>query len=82
MDLNTLFMIYSFFGFLIFLFNKKIAHVLYNLVLYFTNRLHISDVFIFRIDDKNRNSMFFLMRSFTILFGLAIISSCLYQIFY
>jgi len=76
-----LFCAYALLGLVFFILNKKITYIIYNLILYFTNKLNLKEVFIFRIDDYNRNSMFFLMRSFTILFGLLLIATSAYYFF-
>ncbi len=80
MEFN-IFYLYIFLGILFVLLNKKISNLLYGLILYFTNKLNIEDLFIFRVDNENRNSMFFLMRSFTILFGISLILISFYFIY-
>lgn len=69
---------YTFFGFLLIIFSRKIANILYNLILYYTNKLKLNDLFIFKVNSKNRNSMFFLTRSFTFLFGVFIVVFSIY----
>jgi len=79
-NIELFFFLYTFFGILLIIFNKDISNVLYNLILYYTDKLKIKELFIFKVDESNRNSMFFLTRAFTVLFGLAIVSACLYFI--
>jgi len=73
MALFGLFIGYNFLGLVFIIFNKKLSYYFYNLILYYTDKLKLSEVFIFKVDNTNRNSMFFLTRCFTIFFGVAII---------
>jgi len=76
---NLIFYGHALIGITLILFSKRITHFTYSLSLYFTGKLNINKVFIFRIDNSNRNSMFFLMRSFTIMFGIFILAGSLYM---
>ena len=76
----VVFIIYSIIGFLLVIFNKFISELFYNLTLYFTEKINLKEVFLFKVDNTNRNSMFFLTRSFTIAFGIMIIASSIYYI--
>lgn len=76
-----IFGLYSIFGFTMILFNFKISNFFNNLVLYFTNKLKIEELFLFKIDDANYDSMFILMKYFTIFFGLFIILFSVYMIY-
>ena len=80
MVLFNLFIAYTILGFIFIIFNKKFSYYIYNLILYYTDKLKLSEVFIFKVDNSNRNSMFFLTRSFTILLGIAIISLSLFYL--
>ncbi len=82
MDLKFLVLItYAIFGALLIFFNKHISDLNYKLVLYYTNKLHLKDFFIFKINHKNKDSMHFLTRSFTFIFGLAIFLLSVYNLF-
>lgn len=73
---------YAFIGLLLIIFNKYVSEITYNLVLYFTEKLNLTEVFLFKVDETNKNSMFFLTRSFTIALGLIIFSTCVYLMFF
>ena len=72
---------YIFFGFLLLIFNKQISNLNYKLILFYTNKLRLSEIFIFKVDSHNRNSLIFLTRSFTISFGLLIIGTSSYYLY-
>lgn len=74
----ALYITYIIFGLILAIFNRFFGLWVYRLTLVFTDKLHISDMFIFRIDKKNRDSFYFLMRSFCILFGLMLSFSAIY----
>lgn len=78
-SVNSIFLAYGIVGLLFIIFNKKIAELNYKLVLFYTNKLNVKDFFIFKIDHNNRDSMFFLTRSFTIFFGIGIFAFSLYH---
>lgn len=83
MDMKfILFGAYAFIGLLLIIFNKYVSEITYNLVLYFTEKLDLQELFLFKIDETNRNSMFSLMRTFTTLFGILIVTTCLYYMYY
>lgn len=63
------------------IFNKSIGSWVYKLTLLFTDKLNLSELFVFRIDEKNRDSFFFLMRTFSISFGLMIMVFVMYVFF-
>lgn len=71
---SVVFLRYSYviLGILFIIFNKFIGEWMYKLTLLFTDKLKISELFIFRVDSKNRDSFFFLTRSFSIFFGIFI----------
>ena len=73
MKIEIFFYAYAFVGLLFMIFNKKLGDLNYKLVLYYTDKLHLKDFFIFKIDHNNVDSMIFLTRSFAALFGLSII---------
>lgn len=73
---------YAFIGLLMVIFNKYVTKITYNLVLYFTEKMDLSHVFIFKVDDTNRDSMFLLTRTFTVSFGLVIFIVCTYLMFF
>jgi hypothetical protein len=76
-------LIFSFYlivGILILIFNFKFSSFFYNLTLYFTQNLNLSNVYLFKINEKNKDSFFFLMRSFVIIFSLVIISISIYYL--
>lgn len=77
----VIFSVYASFGFFMFLFNLKIANFFNNLVLYFTNKLKLKDLFIFRVDNNNKDFMFSLMKFFTITFALCILLFSIYEIY-
>ncbi len=78
---TTLFVGYAIIGGIFILFNKQIAKINYKLVLFYTDKLNLKAVFLFKIDDTNRNSLFFLTRTFTIFFGIALLTASLSQIY-
>lgn len=78
----TFFLIYAVLGFLLLLFNKWITYFFYNLILVFTDKVQIDHLFLFKIDNNNKNSMIFLMRAFIITFSLCILLFSLYNIIY
>ena len=78
--INIIFYGHALIGLILILFSKRITHFTYSLTLYFTGKLNLDKVFLFKIDDSNRNSMFFLMRSFTIMFGIFILAGSLYML--
>jgi hypothetical protein len=78
-SINFLLFLYVILGFIFIFLNKKIGAWVYKLTLLFTDKLRMSELFIFRIDSKNRDSFFFLTRSFSILFGISIVVLALYS---
>lgn len=76
----TNFVMYSYvlLGLFLIFFNKFIGAWVYKFTLLFTDKLKLSDLFIFRIDSKNKDSFFFLTRSFSIMFGICIIAASFY----
>lgn len=74
--------LYAFFGLLLVLFFKKISYIAYNLTLIFTDKLQIDQLFIFKIDNKNKNTLLFIMEAFTLTFGLAIVLFSIYHVIY
>jgi len=81
MATNILFIGYILLGMFFFLFNKQIGTWVYKLVLLFTDKLLLTNFFLFRINDSNRNSFYFLTRAFSVLFGLALISAAFYILY-
>lgn len=81
MDIITiLYGIYVILGLTIALFNKFFALWIYRLILVFTDKLQVSEMFLFKIDNKNKDTFYFLIRSFCILFGLILAFSSGYFI--
>ncbi|MCA9496077.1 MAG: hypothetical protein KC589_03980 [Nanoarchaeota archaeon] len=81
MDSRTIiFSIYALIGLMLILFNRQISDFNYKLVLYFTNKLNLDQLFLFRVDHKNRDSMRVLTRTSTICFGLLIFSLSIYYL--
>ena len=78
--IHFIFHMYAFIGLLMIIFSSFISHYLYNLVLVYTNRMDLKDAFLFRVNRKNRDSMFSVARYFTITVGLTIIFTSLYYI--
>lgn len=78
MIVNFVMYSYIFLGLFLILFNRFIGAWVYKFTLLFTDKLKISELFIFRIDSKNRDSFFFLTRSFSIMFGICIIGASFY----
>ena len=72
---------YVILGLIFILFNKQIGNLNYKLVLYYTDKLSLKDFWMFKVDDANRNSMFFLTRSFSVFFGLSICASAIYHLY-
>ena len=79
---TIIFYSYSILGLIMILFNNIISSFFYNLVLYFTDKLNLKELFLFKINRKNKDSLFSLMRSFIIMFGLMILSFCFYFLQY
>ena len=73
---------YFFLGIVLLILNKYLADLNYKLILYYTNKLNISEIFIFKVNHKNRDSLFFLTRSFVIFFALSLIATTSYYLFY
>lgn len=71
--------LYALLGTMFLLLNKRLATWGYKLSLLYTSKLSLQEVFIFKLDARNKNSMFTLMRTFTISFGLMLISLSLYM---
>lgn len=61
------------------LFNRYITDFLYKFTLYLTDKMELKEVFFFKVDHSNRNSMFFLTRTFTIFFGIFLASFSFYK---
>lgn len=72
---------YFLFGMVLALFNKFFGLWVYRLALLLTDKLQVSDMFLFRVDETNRDSFFFLTRSFCVLFGLMLSFAALYFLF-
>lgn len=77
---TIIFSIYAVVGLCLILFNRQISDFNYKLVLYFTNKLNLDDLFLFKVNHKNRDSMRVLTRTFTITFGLIIFSLSIYYL--
>lgn len=75
------FFLYAFFGFLLVSFYKVIADYLYKLILVYTDKLEVAQLFIFKVDSKNKNSLLFSTRVFTLSFGLAIAMFSAYHMY-
>ena len=82
MIINSIFYIYARIGFLMIVFYKKISEIFYNLSLYFTGKMRLKNLFLFKIDKRNRDVLLFWMETFTISFGLFILLSSLYKIYF
>lgn len=82
MDAKTMiFISYAALGLIFILFNKKISNIIYSLTLYYTEKLRLKDLFLFKVDDNNRNSMYFLTKNITISLGLLIFATSLYYLY-
>lgn len=81
-DKVTIMFLYLFMGLFFIIFSKKISNFVYNLILMYMNKMNLKDVFLFKVDHSNRDSFFSLARWFIIFFGIAIISFCIYFIFF
>ncbi len=79
---SILYTSYLVIGILLILFNKQIAQINYKLMLYYTDKLNLKDVFIFKVDNTNRNSLFTLTRAFTLILGLFITATCIYFLYF
>ena len=79
---TILFLGYGILGTLFILFNKQIGDFNYKIVLYYTDKLRLKDWFIFKVDHKNKNSMYFLTRSFSVIFGISILASSIYHLYF
>lgn len=78
---DVVFIIYLIFGILMIIFSSKISEFFYKMVLLYTNKMNLKDLFLFKVNNKNRDSLFSLARYITIFIGLVIISTCLYLIY-
>jgi len=82
MESRTLILIiYGALGLLLVLLNKKISDLNYKLILFYTNKLRLKDLFIFKVNNQNKNSMRLLTRFFTVTFGFMIFMISLYYIY-
>ena len=74
-------LVYCFLGLLLVLFSKTISNFVYNIILMYTDKMNLKDVFLFKIDHSNRDSFFKLARWFIIFLGSSLILFCGYSIF-
>ena len=82
MDPRTfMFYCYLFLGLLFVIFNSFIGGWVYKLTLLFTDRLKISEFFLFKVNSKNIDSFFFLTRCFSAFFGFFLIAFVLYNLY-
>ena len=79
---SIFFLGYAILGLIFILFSKQIGDIYYKLVLYYTDKLNLNDFRMFKIDHKNKNSMYFLARSFSIMFGIFILASSIYHLYF
>jgi hypothetical protein len=79
--INILFWGYVVLGLFFLVFNSKIGSFVYKLTLLFTDKMNLSDFFIFKIDNTNRDSFYVLTRSFSAFFGLALIAAALWVLY-
>lgn len=68
-------------GTLLILFSKSISSYIYKMVLVFTNKANLSELFIFKTNKTQRDSFFMLARAFTIIFGLLIATFSIYVLY-
>ncbi|MDA3855789.1 MAG: hypothetical protein PF569_06000 [Candidatus Woesearchaeota archaeon] len=69
-------------GTLLILFSKSISSYIYKMVLVFTNKANLSELFIFKTNKTQRDSFFMFARSFTVIFGLLIAFFSLYIMYF
>ena len=82
MDIRTtIYLTYGIMGVLLILFNHKMGEWNYKLALLYTDKLKIQDMFIFRINSKNRDSFFSLTRAISVILGLTFIATAFYGIY-
>ncbi|MFW6286287.1 MAG: hypothetical protein ACOC16_04165 [Nanoarchaeota archaeon] len=79
--IRFIFHFYLLLGILIIIFNGRISSFFYNLVLLYTNQMNLKDIFLFKVNRKNADSLFSVARYFTITLGLMIIVTSLYFIY-
>lgn len=77
---QIVFGIYIFLSILLIAYSKPIAAFGYKFILFYTDKLEIKELYVFKITDHNRDSMFLFMRWFVIIFGGFVIAFSLYKI--
>lgn len=72
------FVSYAILGALLIIFNKYIAEFIYKLVLYFTDKVNINELFLFKVNNQNKDSLFSLSRAITLILGISIFTYSIY----
>jgi hypothetical protein len=78
---HFVFHLYAVLGLLIIIFSRLISNFFYNLVLIYTNKMNLNELFIFKIDRNNKDSFYSVAKCFTIMLGMIILISSIYFIY-
>lgn len=82
MDIRTNVLIgYVILGLILIIFNKQINNLYYKFVLFYTDKLNLSDLFVFKVNNRNKGSLMLYSRIFMIVFGIIIVLFSLYALF-
>lgn len=79
---RIVFLIYALFGIFLIIFSSFISNFLYNLVLYYTNKVNLKDFFLFKVNHKNKDSLFSLAKYFTCFFGFFLFLVSVYFLYF
>lgn len=70
--------VYAIVGIFMTVFNKKVGSWNYKLTLLYTDKLNIGEFFLFKINNANRDSFFFLTRAISVSLGLTFMATAIW----